>query len=120
MTPAPLQKSRVALFAMLLSLAIIPMNVVVYVLILENYRHEPSTWSALFTLLALGQLIAGIVALVSGIRNGRVPSAVLGTFAALGALVGWAGGFFVLIAGAMAGGAWGRPLRVRGRQLHPE
>ncbi len=113
-------KSRVPLIAMLISLGIIPMNVVVYGLILENHRSEPGLWSALFSFLALGQLVAGIVALVSGIRNKRFVSATFGTLSFLGAIAGWLGGFALLFMGAMAGGAWGRPLRVRGRQVHPE
>jgi len=113
-------QSRVALIAVLIALAIIPMNVVVYVQILEHARSEPGMWSALFSFLALGQLVAGLVAAVSGVRNKRFVSMGLGTLAALGAIAGWLGGFFLLFAGAMAGGAWGRPLRIRGRQVHPE
>lgn len=113
-------KSRVPLIAMLIALGIVPLNVVAYGLVLDNSRHEPGTWSLLFTVLAFGQLVAGIVALVSGIRNKRFVAATVGTFAFLGAIAGWVGGFALLFMGAMAGGAWGRPLRIRGRQVHPE
>jgi hypothetical protein len=69
------------------------------------------------------QLVAGIVALVAGIRERRagacgIAPPILGALASLGAMAGWLGGAFL---GALAtGGGWGRPLRVRGRQIHPE
>jgi hypothetical protein len=56
--------------------------------------------------------------------NGRIVavlSAVFGGLAAVGAPLGIVLGWAALIAasGIGAGGAWGRPLRVRGRVLHP-
>ena len=44
---------------------------------------------------------------------------VLGLLLSLVGLAGLGLSFFALLGAAM-GGAWGRPLRVRGRQLHPE
>src|SRR6185503_15820686 len=71
-------------------------------------------------LIALAQVVLGVVAVVAGIQRG----AFAGLGAALAGLcasaVGLAGGFYGVLLGLMAaGGGWGRPLRVRGRQLHP-
>jgi hypothetical protein len=68
-------------------------------------------------------LILGIVAVVRGIRLRRatgdagIGAAVVGGFAAVGAVASGAGGAFLAV---LAGSAWGRPLRIRGRQVHPE
>ncbi|MSR63445.1 MAG: hypothetical protein EXS08_13460 [Planctomycetes bacterium] len=77
----------------------------------------------LFTALALAQLFFGITATVVAIRLRRATgqsslgACTLGVLTALGALVGWAGGMVATL--LAAGGGWGRPLRVRGRQTHP-
>lgn len=121
--PAP---NRVPLVAMLIAIGIIPINTGIWFIAVSASRSEMGGWFLLFTLLALGQLVCGLVAGVTGIRHrmqngsGGVPSAVFGLLASLGALAGWAGGAFLLALGSGMGGAWGRPLRVRGRQLHPE
>jgi hypothetical protein len=111
---------------MSLALAIIPVNFGIFWVALTAPRSDQFGWLALFSLLALGQLITGFVALVAGVRHrikhgtGGVVTAVFGGLASLGALVGGAGGFFAMALSSAGGGAWGRPLRVRGRQLHPE
>lgn len=77
-----------------------------------------------FWALAALQILFGLVAVVGGIghrvrvRRGGIGAAVVGFCAMLGGAVG---GFVGTLLGAYAGGGgWGRPLRVRGLQLHPE
>ncbi len=108
------------------ALLLIGVNVFVWLTSILVGRDDRDTWLFLFTLVAVVQLIAGLVALVAGIRSrmktkkyGVVP-AVIGGLASVGAVVGWVAGALGWIAMAGAGGAWGRPLRIRGRQLHPE
>jgi hypothetical protein len=122
-TPTP--ASRVAVVSAWIALAIIPVNFGVW-LIATLWRDPGTDWSfAIFTLLALGQLACGLVALVSGLRArftiGRgLGPAVAGALAAAGAVGGWVLGIAAFLALSGAGGAWGRPLRIRGRQRHPE
>jgi hypothetical protein len=106
---------------------IIPINTAV--LFTSTGRDVPTP----FYLLAMLQALAGLGGLVTGIVHavrarrlqggragfvGAIVSAVLAALAMIGAPVGvvlaWG-----LSALASAGGAWGRPLRVRGRVLHP-
>ncbi len=104
----------------LVAWALIPVNFAVWWMALEERMDE---LLGVFSVLALIQFGFGIAALVQGIRSRKttsgaaVGSAVAGTLAALGAPVGWALGFLAVGLGSM-GGAWGRPLRVRGKQLH--
>jgi len=77
----------------------------------------------LFSVAALAQLACGVFAVVEAVRAQRHAGPrgggqiTLGLLMSLGAVFGWAaGGVVALLA---SGGAWGRPLRVRGRQLHP-
>lgn len=77
-----------------------------------------------FWVLAALQILFGLVAVVAGIghrvrvRRGGIGAAAVGLCAMAGGAVG---GFVGTVLGAYAGGGgWGRPLRVRGRQLHPE
>lgn len=69
------------------------------------------------------QAAAAIVATVSGLRGrrkrGGILVAMLGAVALLGAVGGWMLGVLVSALDA-SGGAWGRPLRIRGRRRHPE
>jgi len=76
-----------------------------------------------FSLLALAQFVLAIVAIVFAIKSlaakqGGLGPLLLGLLSTLGAPSGW---FLGILASGLAGmgGAWGRPLRVRGRQLHP-
>jgi hypothetical protein len=78
----------VALVSALIALAIIPINFGVWVLAVS--RGGTGTLIVLFSLLALGQLVCGLVALVAGVRarfvTGRgLGPAVAGGLAALGA-----------------------------------
>lgn len=109
-----------------IALVILPVNAgVCWLSLMLSRRHEQLAMVVLilFTLLAVAQLVCGVTATVAAIRLRRATGrsgmgpGVLGVFSALGAVVGWAGGMFLgLLA---AGGGWGRPLRVRGRQTHP-
>lgn len=77
-----------------------------------------------FSLGALAQLVLGVLAVTFALqaRKAGVPDtgapARRGALAAIVAPLAWFGGMAIFVAGAM-GGAWGRPLRIRGRQLHP-
>jgi hypothetical protein len=108
-----------------IAIAIIPINFVVYVLS-EDVDSHADVWFTAFSLLAVVQFGLGVVAIVQGVRARRASDGVTGTgpilagaIAAVGAPVGW---FLGLLAMALSygatGGAWGRPLRIRGKQLH--
>ncbi len=78
---------------------------------------------AAFSLLALAQLVFAVSAIVYAVKSlvakqGGVGPLLLGLLASFGAASGW---FVGLLTSSLAGmgGAWGRPLRIRGRQLHP-
>lgn len=113
----------------MISWAIIPINVCVFWAFLAT---RLAGWLfVVFSALCVLQLIAGIYAFVDGIRRvlrrrtepGAPTGAsrlVMGLLGAIGAIVGWFGVVVVAALGSATGGAWGRPLRVRGRQLHPE
>lgn len=109
-----------------IALGILPVNLGVWWLAVSlGYGHERLVGALLilFTLLAVAQLVFIVTATVSAIRlrraTGRsgIGPGVLGVLGAAGALVTWATGILVGI--LAAGGGWGRPLRVRGRQTHP-
>lgn len=80
----------------------------------------------LLLVLMVGQVVAGITTIMAA-RNGRriarhggiweTVLALLGVIAA--PLLGFLG-LVAAVALSAGGGAWGRPLRVRGRQLHPK
>ena len=106
---------------------IIPINTAV--LFTSTGRDVPT----LFYLLAMLQALAGRGGLVTGIVHavrarhmqggrggfvGAIVSAVLAALAMIGAPVGVVLAWGLSALGS-AGGAWGRPLRVRGRILHP-
>lgn len=107
---------------------IIPINFYVY---FGAKGHTPTA----FWFLASGQLVTGLAATVTGTvhairRRGGVRGASI-ALAVLGGLVGLGGPIGMILAGALEaatavagaaggiGGAWGRPLRVRGKLLHP-
>lgn len=78
---------------------------------------------AVFSLLALAQLVLAVIAIVFAIKSlrakqGGVGPLLIGLLSSLGAPSGW---FLGILASGLSGmgGAWGRPLRIRGRQLHP-
>ncbi|MFT3836597.1 MAG: hypothetical protein QM723_06345 [Myxococcaceae bacterium] len=102
---------------------VIPINVGVWWWMISARANE-NPGLATFTVLAVMQFAAGGTAVVLGIKHhratkkGGIASAIFGGMASLGAPVGWFGAIASLAIGS-AGGAWGRPLRIRGKQLHP-
>jgi len=114
------------------SLAIVPVNALVWFLGIQGGRSASPGWGILFTTLAGLQLLVGLVAgivfivgLVKRPKGSSLTAYVLGavfSFATSGgAVVGWVFGVasLAISSNGLGGGAWGRPLRVRGRQLHP-
>ncbi len=91
---------------------------------IKNSQHGLSGWTLVWCLLSVVQLVASLAGLVSALRS--TERGVLRIGLALGALLGGLGTVVAWMAGVLAfglgasGGAWGRPLRLRGRQLHPE
>jgi len=106
-----------------IAVLIAPINVGLWLYLLD----QPSDWGLLLmTGLAGLQALAGLLALIAGIRavaSGRpapgsgIAAIILGPLFMLGAPVAWALGLATFAMGS--GGAWGRPLRIRGRQRHP-
>jgi hypothetical protein len=106
------------------SLVIIPLNIVV--LFLSDRGVSPVFW-----VLGVFQLATGGIAAICGFTHAlrrKAHGAATATaivFGILGVLIGLGGriGMFLVYAVQSVnwvGGAWGRPLRVRGRVLHPE
>ncbi|QQR88646.1 MAG: hypothetical protein IPJ88_10365 [Myxococcales bacterium] len=88
-----------------------------------NSSGSGGPWLVLFSVLALLQLILGVVTIVQMVRAKKVVRRKAlfiagGVLTLLLASSGWLTGIFLAALGA--GGGWGRPLRVRGRQIHPE
>lgn len=109
----------------LAAIVIAPLNFWLWV-VLEGDRSS----MAPFYVLCFAQFVLGVWGAVNGIRvaatkdeSNRHASSILGTIfggvAALGGPAGAVIGFIAEGLGSM-GGAWGRPLRVKGKQLHPE
>lgn len=128
-SPDPLRHSfRIAVALTVIAVAIAPINFLVYVAALDE--HGVDGFNAFFCL-AIMQSFIGLLALVAGIvhwvRSSRasrsiaagIVTTVFGGLAALGGVGGLVLGFLGL-AVAAGGGAWGRPLRIRGRVRHPE
>jgi hypothetical protein len=117
------RRARRALFV---SVAIAIGNIFVWL-----YAHDLVFGLGWFTLLAFLQAAVALYALVEAIRGrlkakGSSPRLIVfSIFSLLAAGLGWLWGlvsaFFISSSAwnAVLGGAWGRPLRVRGRQLHP-
>ncbi len=109
------------------ALAVVPLNFAVWIWALTS-KGDKQLGLLLFTALALLQLVCGIVAIVRGRRAKRAglggTALTIGIVTTATAPVGWilgvGGWFLTLIGSGLGGGAWGRPLRVRGRQIHPE
>ena len=124
--PAPQTNTLLWVTSALAAVAtlIIPLNF--FVLTSDTSSHDAPT---AFWVLAVLQLVLGMAAAVGAIvhavqrRGGvRAVSIVLALFAALVGLGGPVGMVLVWLAqglSGLAGGAWGRPLRVRGKLLHP-
>jgi hypothetical protein len=131
MTPTekakPVTNARLLpMISAIVALAIIPINTLVWWVGINANRKAQSLGILVFTLLAAVQFFAGMTAMVSGLaarkadRGKAVATTVMGAVGVLGSLSGWILGMFGYVLGSGVGGAWGRPLRVRGRQLHPE
>jgi hypothetical protein len=131
--PAPdpdLRSQRRAGQCMRISLGLGLTNVVLWLIMLGDDTGA----SLLFiTLLALAQLVTAIVGMAAGLRllrdtppaqprpSGALPAVIVGVLTILAAPVMWFFGvaLMALSGGGGLGGAWGRPLRIRGRQRHP-
>jgi hypothetical protein len=105
---------------LLISLLIIPINFIVWV----NFSHSSETnW--FFLSLATLQLVTGFAAAVFAIKyvhkQGKNRYLAI-FFGIMGPLIGLGGpvGIFLDLMVRSIGGAWGRPLRVKGKILHPE
>lgn len=123
MDPAP-RPFPIGQLALVLAALIIPLNVVVWFVALDRAKDELTLWVTVFGALAVMQFVLSVVGIVSGARRfrekrGGVLAIVIGSLTALGAVVGGFLGVVTPFALSGLGGAWGRPLRVRGRQLHP-
>lgn len=110
-------RGKLATPALLGVVGIVVLNSGLWVAAASADRASRDIFLLLFSLMALAQLVLGLVGAVSAFRVRRWFSGAFGILASLGAAVGWLGGVFLA---TFSGGAWGRPLRVRGRQLHPE
>lgn len=89
--------------AALLSLGVIPLNASLWWMGLIAIKADKGTFAQLFTVVAVVQFVAGILALVAGIRmrlktgKAGVGPAIAGGIAALGALAGWVSGAFTFL-----------------------
>ncbi len=91
---------------------------------LTTSRHGLSGLAILWWGLSIVQFVVSIVLIIATIRSpqrtwGRIALALVGVVASLGTVVAWLAGMLAFGIGA-GGGAWGRPLRLRGQQRHPE
>lgn len=125
------QKQSWFSISLLICWLIIPINFGVFWIPFSGSGHSNDALYVVFGVLCVTQFIAGIIAIVSGAkyvsfakRNAMsggpgVARIILGVIGGLGGPVG---GVLGLIGIGLSGigGAWGRPLRVKGRQLHPE
>ncbi|MCB9886313.1 MAG: ferritin-like domain-containing protein [Planctomycetes bacterium] len=118
---------RSSWFWVRIALVIVPINLGVWLVMITLPASSPAFDPLMVSFIALAALQVGfgVIAAYTGIRqavrtrDGGIAAAVSGLLLACGGAVG---GFFGAIAAlfAFGGGGWGRPLRVRGRQLHPE
>ena len=93
------------------------------------HRDDSGVFYALLTACSGGALVCGIIAIATSSRSRRKALALAaGIVSVVGACVGWGLGMFLIAVthimqwgggGFGLGGAWGRPLRIRGKQLHP-
>jgi len=130
--PPGAQTRKAATVLLAITLAIIPLNLLVYYGALSARRSETGPFLVGFLLLALLQLVCGLGALMLGVayaiqlsragqsKTSGVLMALGGFLGSIGALVGGTLGLGLLALASGAGGAWGRPLRIRGRVMHPD
>jgi len=119
------RKIHAAGIALLLSVILAAANFLVWrAWVAERAPTTSSALLAVFHILAALQAAAALGAtvlafFVAGSARARWGFGLLGALGAFATFAGWIGG--LVVAGfARGGGAWGRPLRARGRQLHPE
>ena len=118
-TPVTLDRAkRFAWMWLILAVA----NCVLWGLSLNEVRHGFGIFGWLWLVLSLVQTIVSVRVIVAAARSSqrgglRIGLIAGGVVATLGTLLAWMAG--LLAYGLGAGGAWGRPLRLRGRQLHP-
>ncbi len=113
------KQSSKALGYALASIAVVPINFVVFLVAAATRGRETATgWDALFVALVLVQLVFGFLACFARPRNNWAIG--FGILGILGAPLGAFAWFLSHIDLGGLGGAWGRPLRLRGRVLHPE
>lgn len=119
---------RIAYGVLGVAVLIAPLN---FALFFVAINARGSAWLTGFFLLAFAQTVLGFAALVYGfvfakrlreIGAARTRGFMVAAFGALASLGGVVGAFLgvVALAAAAGGGAWGRPLRIRGRVRHPE
>ncbi len=129
-TPDPLRTTRLVTFGLAaVPVLIAPLNCAVYFQALDDWGADWFQGFLVFGflqgLLGFAAMIAGIVYAVRLSRANRsktpgIVGALVGLSTSLGALLGVGLGMAALAVAAGAGGAWGRPLRIRGRVRHPE
>lgn len=108
----------------LLWLALAVVNCGLWFAGISNSRGGISGWTLVWCVLSLVQLVVSILVVVAAVKSprrgfGRIAFAVFGVLASLGTVLAWMAGVLAFGLGA-GGGAWGRPLRLRGQQRHPE
>lgn len=119
---------RVAYALTAFALVVAPVNLVVFFTSLDESGADGFN---AFLLLCLLQTLLGLVGCIAGIAlwvrlgrrdlptRGGIATTFLGILAGVGGIGGLALGIMALAIGS-GGGAWGRPLRIRGRVRHPE
>lgn len=116
---------RTGKICLLVALVVVPVNFGVWLAGIES--REKELFLLLFSGLAVAQLGLGVMAVISAViarralGSGGVGGIIGGVLMALAAACGWVlGALGMALSVGGLGGAWGRPLRIRGRQLHPE
>lgn len=119
--------SKLALVPAIAAWAMIPLNGFIWLALIRGTGGSRDTLAKAFTTVAVLQFALAGAAVVIAFRQrwtrktGGIVVALLSALAAVGAPVGWFFGMVLVgLGGSGGGGAWGRPLRIRGRQLHPE
>jgi hypothetical protein len=128
--PDPVGTRKVALGLLVAAGVIVPVNTLLYFVWLSSPGGSGDLFMLWLGLAAL-QTVAGLAAMIAGIvytvrrsrakltSGGGILMSVLGFLVSAGGVVG---GLLGVVGAALAsgGGAWGRPLRIRGRVMHPE
>lgn len=124
-SPTPPERSRSPHLWLALALLMIPVNVIVFRVVITTPGISLSvvtTWILVLVFSLIQIVFAGLafVALARK-RDGSRGLRLVGMFGSVAlALVGLAEGLMGTAIVLLSGAAWGRPLRIRGRLLHPE